>query len=701
MTRATPPRLWLLLFALLFAGAAPAEEGAPVGSTETESPEETESSPTLADLLQGQDGVRIQTMCTHCNSANIQVGGLSQDHAPVYRNGYPVIGGLATSILLNILPPDAVAETKVDKGPGSAAAASSAAGGTMRLTESTPLEVPLCEVILEGGSYDSVDLAARVAGPIRPWLSGMVTASTESVDVVDDDGDGWNDVAAVERTFAEGQLNFEIGRSHDLDVGVSWIDEEDEFGRGKWDNLAWDWQNPDAFLGWVREDTSFDRIEYRGGWSWSLGKGREIELKLLDATRNQAVLAQETRESEFLPELTEIHERFVIREDNSWGGLTYRHPVGMRWLLSAGVEAERDRLHVESYAIFSDEPEPGTDRLKHSSAYAEFEWAVSHKWELQAGIRYTDATWKSTRTDPNPLIDELLTESQSKDRALPRFSLKFKPADAWTLRLLAGATLRVPESVMSEVCCGQRYQRNASTLAETGETWGFEGIYQPSPDLRTNLYIARTYLDDYIMRVPGWSDAYIQTYALANVSEARADTAEIAVRWSPTWFVTFDASLGWLSFKSREVERVTMEIDQMSGPVPAYLLVDRIPYLPVRTASISASLSLPRGGSITLGGAYTGEMLIHWFDPDNPQELPPGFPIFLNNSLQEEPRWTDDFLLVNMSAEVPIRHGFNLLAAVNNIGDYIQNDLGDPATDYNWGPLSGISWRVGLKYHFD
>jgi outer membrane receptor protein involved in Fe transport len=369
--------------------------------------------------------------------------------------------------------------------------------------------------------------------------------------------------------------------------------------------------------------------------------------------------------------------------------------------LSGGFEIKRDRLYVESYAIFSDTPEPGTDTLKHSSAYAQLEWAVSPKWELEAGVRYTDATWESKRLDPNPLSNELLTESQDKDRALPRFNVKFKPAHAWTLRLLAGATLRVPESVMSEVCCGQRYQRNANTLAETGETWGFEGTYQPSPDLRANLYLARSDFDDYIMRVPGWSEAYIQTYALANVAEARADTAEIAVRWSPTSLVTFDASFGWLSFKSREVERVTLEIDQMSGATPAYLVVDRIPYLPVRTASISGSLSLPRGGSITLGGAYTGKMLVHWFDPDNPQELPPGFPIFLNNGLQEEPRWTDGFWLVNLSAEIPIRHGFDLVAAVNNMGDYIQTDLGDPATDYNWGPLNGTSWRIGLKYHFD
>ena len=36
---------------------------------------------TVTDKLQGKEGVRIQTMCTHCNTANVQVGGLSGELA--------------------------------------------------------------------------------------------------------------------------------------------------------------------------------------------------------------------------------------------------------------------------------------------------------------------------------------------------------------------------------------------------------------------------------------------------------------------------------------------------------------------------------------------------------------------------------------------------------------------------------------------
>jgi outer membrane receptor protein involved in Fe transport len=689
----------LLLFLLLFAGAALAtEESEPAAPNDdkSESPEEIEAGQNIADLLQGQDGVRIQTMCTHCNSANIQVGGLSQDLAPLYRNGYPVIGGLATSIALNVLPPDAIAGVEVEKGPGSASVSGAAAGGTIRLTESTPLEVPLCEVVLEGGSYDSINVEARVAGPIRPWLSGMITAGQEAVDEVDDDGDGWNDVAAIERTFAEGQLQFDIGQDHDVDLGLSWIEEDDTFGRGRWDNLAWDWQNPDAFLGWVREDTSFDRLEYRGGWSWRMGRDHELKLQLLGSERDQFVIAQETRESEFFPELMELRERFIIREENYWGGLTYQHWIGHKGVLRAGIESRRDRLDADSLVPLTvpAEYQPGTDRVKLSSAFAEFEWTPSPKWNLQFGLRFDDASWEAIREDLR--TGEEIIEKRSKERLLPRFAVRFKPANPWTLRLIAGGTFRVPKPIMSEVCCGQEYQKSVNTFAEIGETIGLETIYQPSPDLRANLYIAQTRFEDHIMRIVGWSAGYTQTYTLANMAEARADTAEIALRWSPHRRVTLDGSIGWLSFKNRNDELVTVGIDRMGSTTPVSLAFERVPYLPIRTASLSASVSLPCESVVTLGAAYTGEMLIQYFDVNNQG---PNMPF--GNKLQEDLRRTDDFWLVNLSVEVPISHGFGLFLAVNNLGDYIQTDLGDPMTDYNWGPLSGRSYRLGLRYHFD
>lgn len=54
----------------------PAAEGGsdPAGATAESDIELEEAADTLTGALQGQGGLRIQTLCTHCNSANVQVG---------------------------------------------------------------------------------------------------------------------------------------------------------------------------------------------------------------------------------------------------------------------------------------------------------------------------------------------------------------------------------------------------------------------------------------------------------------------------------------------------------------------------------------------------------------------------------------------------------------------------------------------------
>ncbi|MBP1611797.1 MAG: hypothetical protein H6Q01_460, partial [Acidobacteria bacterium] len=34
---------------------------------------------------------------------------------------------------------------------------------------------------------------------------------------------------------------------------------------------------------------------------------------------------------------------------------------------------------------------------------------------------------------------------------------------------------------------------------------------------------------------------------------------------------------------------------------------------------------------------------------------------------------------------------------IDNITDYVQEDLGDPTRDYNWGPLTGTAYWFGVR----
>jgi outer membrane receptor protein involved in Fe transport len=639
-----------------------------------------DSAATVTGALQGKEGLRIQTLCTHCNSANVQVGGLAADLVPIFVNGYPVLSGLATSMILSIMPADTVADAKVDKGPGTAIAPAAAAGGTIRLTGAKPLELPRLDHSAEVGSFDRGRGTMRFSGPLSAWLSGTIVAGRETADPVDDDNDGANDVGALTREFTEASLEFEAGRDHTVDVGFAWIDEENIDGRGGFDFPAFNDPMVDLPL-WTREDTLLDRREYRTGWQWKLGKGRSLDVRLLADNRHQTTVSQLTRID--IGDFDELKPRVKIREENESGSVRYRHPVGLRGVIAVGVEAQDE----EVFALIEEQfvMDEATDIVETRSGFVDFDTKLGSMFNLQVGVRYEDLEWGALDYRPT-IFDPPERRIRSRSRTLPRATIRYRPISGWTFKLIAGSTLRSPRPIFSEVCCGQRYTRNVDTASETGTSVGFEGVYQPSPNLRTSIYAARAEFDDYIVRLVGRSEFYTQTYALGNIDETRAETVEVAVGWTPIPRLTLDASAGWLSHDNEGDEDVPLVL---TNPDQIVLVpVDQVPYEPERTGSLAATISLPSEIELSAQASYTGSMLIQQYDED----------LFAFPLLLEEMRETPGFWLVNFSFRAPLWKGLELLGGVDNITDRLQNDLDDPTTDYNWGPLAGQSWRLGLRY---
>jgi len=681
----------LALAVLCFAISDPA-------AGETDTPEDPEDPPeaiepkdiatdAVSGALQGKDGVRIQTLCTHCNSANIQVGGLSRDLVPMLRDGFPIVGGLHTSYVLGVLPGDSIAEAQVVKGPGVAALSNAAAGGEIRLTGSTPSEVPWFDFLAQTGSYSLQRASARLAGSLAPWASGSVALGTTEADPVDDDGDGWVDVPAVDRRFAEADLRLSPGSDHEILLGISYIDEDNPLGRGAFDPFLFILEGVD---GWTREDTRFERQEIRAGWIWRSPTRGALEVRALAAERTQIVSSQVTAVSDALgPEANRLIDRFDIDETNLWAAVSYEQPLGLNWRIVGGLETSQQEIAAinrEPLTGIGGQPlvESGAlESVDLFSAHVDVGWTPSPAWDLQFGLRRDVADLVTDlETDPAPTTR---TDSEFS----PRLTVRYFPAREWMLRLVAGSTFRPPKPILAQVCCGQRYQTTERVHAERGRTVGLEVSYQPTPRLRAAAYVARTDFDDHLLRLVGWSQVFIQTYALANIPESTARRAELSLGWTPWRSLTLDASVGWLSFKNTaEDDQVDVHVTPPSraAPVVVPITIDRIPYQAVSWGTLSASLSLRK---FLLGAQanYTGTMPIQQFE-----RLPQ------NSRLDtEKMRETPGFWLVNLSAELPLNRHVSLLLAANNVTDRIQDDLGDPTTDYNWGPLAGRSWQAAVK----
>ncbi|MFN7967126.1 MAG: TonB-dependent receptor [Acidobacteriota bacterium] len=626
--------------------------------------------------LQGQDGVRIQTMCTHCNSSNIQVGGLSQDLVPLEFGGYPLFGGLATSFVMSMLPPDTVAEAKVSKGPGEAVDPSRAAGGTIRLLRATPKELPWFDVGYDTGSFGRQTSYLRGSGPVTRWLSGSATVGKETADAVDDDGDGWVDVAAADRKLADGELRIAPSKSHTIELSGSYIDETDLNSRGAFDANVFLLQGQKA--AWTREDALFVRREYRAGWTWDLPRGGAVHLRGSSAKREQTVRSQETA----LPGFNELFDRYGIDETSKWGELRLDYPINLSWAVSASAERTDEEVTANEFTPLGQLFQSATDSVKGWAYAAQAQRVIGQKWTVTAGLRYDD--------------DELYGTSRS-----PRLTVLYRPIAGMMLRFVAGRTFRPPKPTFAEVCCGRRYLTNteAGVVAEQAWTYAFEAGYQPSPELKLSGYVAQTSFDEHVIQLVAESAFYRQIYGNTNVPKARARTLEFAGKWTPITPLTLDASIGWLVFRNTGDQNVAITYRPFFGGPTALetrtLPIDRIPYRPSRSASVGVAWTLPRGISLRGSGAYTGPQLIQQYAAWDPMSVNPTK--LLLNDLREVP----DFWLWNLGLTAPLGKYIEIQAGIDNIGDYIQEDLGDYTRDYNWGPLTGRSWRLGLKFHLD
>lgn len=694
--------LFLLVFVLIAAApgclagdeatgdspAPPAEKPPESGKVEI-----TADAGSVTGALQGQEGVRIQTMCTHCNSANIQVGGLSQDLVPISFGEYPLYGGLATSFVMNMLPSDSVSEAQIVRGPGEAAAPAAAAGGEIDLRTATPKELPWGDLFLDRGSFNLRSGSLRAAGPITPWLSGVVTGGATKVDPVRGPGEGttWNSVAAVDRRLADARVYLTPWKAHRFEVGYSYIKEDDTEGRGKFDF----WTTTVDHFSWVREDAHFTRKEYRLGWEWRLPNAGVLSLRGLQADRDQRVVSQDAGIA--VPPLIsdELGDRYRIAERDQWASIQYDQPIGFEWRVAAGFQSSTERVTAAALTPSTHEHyQDSLDKLQMQSGFVEAGYTPSTHWDFVAGLRRDDVrlTGQTTTLVPFPTTTNA---ELSRTPYSPRVMIKYRPGDAWTLRLVAGKTVRGPKPIFSEVCCGRSYISNAEAQVrpETAKTFALEGLYQPSPTLKASVYVARTDFTDFIQQLVSYSVLFEQIYANTNIPKARAETAEAALRWSPLGFLRLDGSIGWLSFLNTGERTVPIVYVPNSSRTPTLgvVVVDRIPYRPVRSGSVGASVTLPHEIVFGVQSTYTGPQLIQQWDirgasPDN------SF-----NGLLDAMRPIGGFWLTNLSLIVPVTRNIELAAGINNFDNFVQWDLGDPTRDYNWGPLTGRSYRLGLR----
>ncbi len=697
-----------VLLALLVVMAPAVHAGEPAGTdragSATAAPDDegkresdaTESS--LTQSIQGEGGLTVQTMCTNCNSADLSLGGLGNDHIAVTCDGMPVPSGLPQVYLLSVMPPTLIDNVSIRRGAAAGSLEAGAIGGEVDIERRRPAPGLQVRASADRGSYGWGGARADVSGAAG-WFSGNLALTWSESERVFADEDTTPDMPSSDRYTIEARAGIRLGREHHLRVGASDYQEEQLEGRAAYEQ---------SYGLWNLENVDFGRKQYDLQYDGLLGDGSLVEAGAMFSDRFQVI--EETIPFTLPQPERQYFPSYDIKDKLGHAYARWSRTFGFATEVRAGASWTRRKMSVVDvrknlFQVFKGLPfeevftRASTETITETSAFAEIEHTFSSRVSLQAGARFVDYGYTDN-------FDEVFEyESQgvrdawaaldlpTGSRVLPRLGLQLTPNDAWIIRLSAGAGYRLPEPTYDEVCCGRRFRGNRGLSIERSWAYGVEATWQPRASLQVTGSVFVNDFDDLALKMVTLSSRYQPTYQNVNVPRARLVSfgTQLRADLSPT--LSFKLSYSFTDTTNRTDGDVIPAIilNQSNLPEERDFVSDEIPYVPRDSLVVGFDFATHRSGfSASITGQRTGTMLIQSF-------VPVGF----GSEDEIAFRRTEAFWTVNMRLAQRIAAGVELFVGADNIGRYVQSDLADPSTDYTWGPLRGRYQYVGLAWTFD
>jgi outer membrane receptor protein involved in Fe transport len=596
--------------------------------------------------------------------------------------------------LLSILPPTVIDKVAVTRGPGEAELEGGAVGGGIAIERRRPEPGVAINLSADAGDYDWNGRRVDVSGK-KGRFGGSIVASMSESDAVDSNGfflrrgqrftDHTNELPKFERDTIEGSLDVEVSRRDRLRLGATTYDESQRDGHAApiygFDPITL--QN-NVFLGYGKEFVELERDQYEALYERSLDSGARLTAEALFADRSQDI--------EEIQNLAGFRRpTFFIDEEHSQGSVAWDQPAGHRTTWHFGGSTSRRAFDIVEFPGIAPRRDL-TETAEERGLWVSNETAVRGSVELDTGVRWVDLDTDDNERRPYMLRAPLPGGS----RLLPRAALTWKPADPLQMRFSLGAGFRAPQPVHEEVCCGKQYRSNRGVTTESSWAAGVETTYQPSPRFKIAGSGFVVDFEDLVVKMVSVSYGHVPTVQNVNVHDARYVTLGFETRFDVTTWLAVKGAASWLDAENKtSQDRIVALVDARPELIPKTFHTDRIPYVVERRGAVGLAFApLRTDVTFDVSAQYSGDMLIQRFDKDVPD------PTFTRLGDHMEFVESDDYWVVNLAAAVDFPAGFAVFGGIDNVGDYVQDDLGDPHFEYDWGPLRGRYFYGGLRYRF-
>ena len=334
----------------------------------------------LADGLNFQPGIRVETNCQNCGFTQVRLNGLEGPYTQILVNSRPLFSSLIGVYGLEMIPTYMIEKVEVVKSGGSALYGSNAIAGTVNIITKEPVlntwEVRSNYASIGGDANDwnnSIN-GSYVSNDLNFGISGFATQRNRNA--FDANGDGFTEMVSLDATTFGIKTFYKFSPKTKLSLDFNYID---EFRRG---GNALDLRpeltditeqleheifmasvNLDQYIGNSDKVSVYGSIQdtRRDSYYGGLGGGRTLADSLL--ARNA----------------------YGVTDDISIvTGAQWTNTAAVDHVFTSGIEWQHNR---------TEDAIPGYNRLidqevSNLGLYTQWEWEVNNKLKLLSGLRY-------------------------------------------------------------------------------------------------------------------------------------------------------------------------------------------------------------------------------------------------------------------------------------------------------------------------
>ncbi|WP_251963676.1 TonB-dependent receptor [Salinibacter ruber] len=355
------------------------------------------ASSNFMDLIGSVGGLTTQLNCGVCGTNAIRVNGVEGANTAVLIDGMPIMGALASVYGLNGISPSIIDQVEVIKGPQSTLYGTQALGGVVNVLTKDPANTPTLSThaYAKSTGEGSISLAASPeADRVKGFVSGTAVRMENDFD---DNDDGFSDTARRSRLalFGKGTLSGPDGERR-ASVAAKFYGENRTGGPP---NFTDDLRGSDVIYG----ESIYTRRGELMAEAWPPGLDRRLRLS--------GALTYHDQDSYYGT------EHYVGTQKIAFGQATWNQEVSASLRVLAGASAR--------YDVYDDNT-PATATAEHRlipGVFGQGEYAIGALTVL-GGLRLD-------HHEEHGLV------------TAPRFSAKYRPTEATTVRASVGTGFRV------------------------------------------------------------------------------------------------------------------------------------------------------------------------------------------------------------------------------------------------------------------